>query len=88
MFYELMPKFNNQKSFYNKAIIEESKNEKKLYSYGTLVAIYSNGNLEISSNYNYLTNTTLKHVKDFMFQLGMKPLKKWDLYKTYKTEKF
>ena len=61
----LEPKFDSAKSFYNKAMTDESNN--KLYSYGTLVA-------EVVDNkpviHNAQSATTVRHIKEFLRQKG------------------
>lgn len=75
--YELKPIYTNQKSFYGKALIKDTKDEGLvLYSYNTKVAQKHNQVLKITHNKNYLTSTTLKHIKEFMQQLGYSKMSK------------
>jgi len=61
----LEPKFDSAKSFYNKAMTDESNN--KLYSYGTLVAEVVDGKPVI---HNAQSATTVRHIKEFLRQKG------------------
>lgn len=43
----------------------------ELFSYNTLVAkYYNNGSLKVTHDSNYLTNTTLRHINEFIQQIG------------------
>lgn len=68
----LQPIFTSQKAFYKKAEVKTLDNNiKLLYSYNTLVcAIYDNKYiLNTNISYNLLfSNTTLKHIKEFLLQ--------------------
>lgn len=83
---ELKPILNNQKSFYNKAKIEHVGEEKNLFSYGTLIAsVYSNELTYLNKNPEAYTQTTLKHLKDFLYQeLNIKNLTKKEILKMMK----
>lgn len=61
----LEPKFDSAKSFYNKAMTDESNT--KLYSYGTLVAEVVDDKPVI---YNAQSATTVRHIKEFLRQKG------------------
>jgi len=67
-------------SFYSKARIHESKNKKLLYSYNTLVA-------EITKNkvivYDTHSQTTLRHIKEFLKQNGFKADNKMQIVNDY-----
>lgn len=78
---ELLPVLNNQKSYYKKANIKETKKEKTLISYTTKIAtIKDNKLIYLNKNIDVYTQTTLKHLKDFLYQtLGMVGLKKRDI---------
>ena len=65
MRFYLKPEFDNRKSFYNKAVVEVSKNSKKLFSYNTLVAEIKEGNAFV---YNMQSKTTIRHIKEFLLQ--------------------
>lgn len=69
--YELITEFDNTKSFYGKARIEESREKKILTSYNTKVA-------EIDKIKNSAvvfgthSATTLRHIKEFLLQNSFK----------------
>lgn len=81
--YELQPRFNNQKSFYGKALVKETNKGQELYSYNTLVAKNESDKIKVTHNENYLTQTTLKHIKEFIQQLGYSKMSKKDLLETF-----
>lgn len=69
----LEPVYNSQKDYYKKAVVKILDNNiKLLYSYNTLVCIIYNDNKYIlNDNISYdllFSNTTLKHLKDFLLQ--------------------
>lgn len=79
----LNPVFNKQESFYKKALVIYSYGEVvttiKLYSYEAHVATIQieddddeghKTTLYITHNKYYLTNTTIKHIKEFCLQYG------------------
>lgn len=76
---ELMPVYDTRKSFYRKAIIEKGK----LYSYDTLVASYEDGVISLHNTRLY-SATTLRHVKEFIKQLGFEAGSKKQLLEAYK----
>lgn len=80
---ELQPILSNQKSFYNKAKIENVGEEKNLLSYGTLIArIHNNKITYLNKNLELYTQTTLKHLKDFLYQeMNLNGLTKKDILK-------
>lgn len=85
----LLPILNNQKSYYQKAKIETFNQVKNLYSYDTLmVGIENNKIIYLNNDENCYSQTTLKHVKDFLYQyLDLEGLTKKDiLQKMYELE--
>lgn len=68
----LEPVYNSQKDYYKKAIIKTLDNNiKLLYSYNTLVCIIYDNKYILNTNISYnllFSNTTLKHIKDFLLQ--------------------
>ena len=75
--YELNSQYNNQKSFYGKAKIIEYKNgDKDLISYTTKVASIINNKLFI---YGYYSNTTARHINEFLLQHGFKKMSKAEI---------
>lgn len=79
---ELTPVLANQKSFYNKAMIEHVEKELNLLSYGTLIAsVYDNELTYLNKNDEVYTQTTVKHLKDFLYQeLNLYGLTKKDIF--------
>lgn len=68
----LKPIYTSQKDFYKKAEVKTLNNNiKLLYSYNTLVCIIYNNKYILNDNISYnllFSNTTLKHLKDFLLQ--------------------
>lgn len=77
----LMPQFSSQKSFYNKARVRMNDNEIDLISYNTLVAKIKKGKLEI---YNLQSQTTIRHINEFIQQNGFGKMSKKELEVFYK----
>lgn len=83
--YKLEPRFDRAKSFYGKAQVIETDDKIILESYRTQVC-------EITRNSNtaeilgFYSTTTLRHIKDFLYQHGFKISDKQGLYYMY-TEK-
>ena len=91
--YYLKPIHDNHKSFYKKAYVKEWGNSKELYSYGTRVALIKldeNGmnNKLILGRMATCSATTLKHVKEFLYQEGFEVYPKSELSKHYEFGKF
>lgn len=68
----LQPVYNTQKDYYKKAVVKTLDNNiKLLYSYNTLVCIINDNKYILNDNISYdllFSNTTLKHIKDFLLQ--------------------
>ena len=78
---ELRPIFDRRKSFYKKAyIIREEDGTVRLISYWTEVATIKNGKLHINGFYSA---TTLRHLKEFVEQMGYKNGSKAELERMY-----
>lgn len=77
---ELYPCYDNRQSFYGKAKVDESGNVKKLYSYGTHVASIVDGKAEV---YGWYSNTTGRHIKEFLKQNGFWAVSKEQILKDY-----
>lgn len=78
---ELKAIYDRRKSFYKKAfIIRNADNSIDLLSYSTIVATIKNGKLHINGFYS---NTTLRHIKEFIEQMGFKNGSKSELEKMY-----
>lgn len=81
--YELMPIYDNAKSFYGKARVEEGDTAKNLYSYSVLVAQID----ELRNKANIFcthSQTTLRHIKEFLKQNGFKAETKKQILNDYK----
>lgn len=87
--YELQARYDSRKSFYGKAqvkIVEDniSYNE-LLYSYGTLVAIYTfdkvNDLEQFTVNGKFSQTTTTRHQKEFFKQKGLSDKQIKELFK-------
>lgn len=75
--YYLETIYDSRKSFYKKALVNIKEDNisynELLYSYNTLVAIYTKDKLTDLEQYNYLGNfsqTTTRHQKEFFRQKG------------------
>mgnify|MGYP006284445859 CR=1 FL=1 len=79
---ELIPKYDNAQSFYGKAYTKREGNQINLYSYNTLVATYHphshNGKV-----YGYYSQTTLRHIREFFKQMGLKAESKSQIIRDY-----
>ena len=70
----LGPQLYNQTSYYFKAYVEKNKNIHTLFSYGkpiiSMLSDVGNGDKLVShiDDKSLLTQTTLKHIRDFLFQ--------------------
>lgn len=74
---ELMPIYENVKSYYNKAIIKKYYNKDdiinkyELISYNTLVLTYKDNKIKLNKNIKkelLTSQTTLRHIKEFIKQ--------------------
>lgn len=88
MRYELMCKYDSANSFYRKAYVEiKEDNIVKtycLFSYQTLVAIYTEDKLSNLKQYDYLghfSGTTTRHQKEFFKQFGLSDSEIKELFK-------
>jgi hypothetical protein len=64
---ELYPVYDSRKSFYKKAVVLEDEGVKRLRSYDTIVAEIRDGEAEVFGTYSA---TTMRHIKDFLYQNG------------------
>ena len=81
---ELVPMFDTNKSFYGKAFVQRTKAGNVLYSYATPVAVVSHDRVVITNNLKDLTNTTVRHIREFLFQYaGVSRCSKQQLIKKY-----
>ena len=69
--YGLEPRYDARKSFYGKAQVDtgDKGDKNKLYSYDTLVAEIKDGKPVVYGTYS---QTTLRHIKEWLKQLGFK----------------
>lgn len=69
-FYELYPRYDSRQSFYRKAFVSELENGAKiLYSYGTPVVVIKGDEVNLLTHWS-ASQTTLRHVKEFLKQNG------------------
>ncbi len=80
MITELKPRFDGRKSFYGKANVIWEGEKKILRSYSTNVCEIENGKVKI---YGFYSSTTLRHIKDFLYQNGFEVGSKKQLEKLY-----
>ena len=76
MQYNLECRFGNNQSFYGKATIEESEKNITLLSYNTPIVTLNKQTNSLKWLYNTYTQTTLKHVNEFLKQHNFEPITK------------
>ena len=76
----LKPIYDNSKSFYEKAKVEIDGNRIVLYSYGSYVAFIENDAAYITG---YYTQTTMRHIKEFLLQNGFEAVSKKQMMEDY-----
>ena len=75
--FELFPRYDRRKSFYGKArIVEHENGDKDLISYTTTVASIKNDILYV---YGWFSNTTARHINEFLQQNGFDPMTKKEM---------
>lgn len=84
MAYELPVKYGSRKSFYGKARVEVVDGRQILYSYGTKVAEVYNGKAKV---YGLYSDTTTRHIKEFLLQNGFKAESGKQIIKDYSADK-
>lgn len=67
--YELKPIYDSRKSFYKKAHVLVDGSRKTLRSYETNVAEINNEKAKI---FGFYSNTTIRHIKEFLKQNGFR----------------
>ena len=73
--------FDNRKSFYGKAKVNTNDNTIELFSYDTKIAMIENGEPKIiKAN---LSQTSLRHTKEFFKQYGYTATNKNQMIKDY-----
>lgn len=92
--YYLETIYDSRKSFYKKALVNIKEDNisynELLYSYNTLVAIYTKDKLTDLEQFNYLgyfSQTTKRHQKEFFKQKGLSDKELITLFKTGILEK-
>ena len=72
---ELRVKYATQQSFGKKAFVkEDNEGTEYLYSYYSLILTNYGKALKFEEDMNLYTNTTMKHVREYLKQIG-----KWEL---------
>lgn len=74
--FELSPIYSGQKSFGGKAKIVVYDNCIDLISYDTVVARINNGKVKV---YGYFSQTTAKHINEFLQQYGFAKMTKKEM---------
>ena len=68
---ELRVKFGKQQSFYKKSFIkEDEEGTEYLYSYYSLIITNYGNTVKFEEDSNLYSNTTMKHVREYLFQIG------------------
>lgn len=75
----LEPRFSSRKSFYGKAGTDDTEDGKVLTSYQTKIMKIKDGKITMLCGPEALTNTTLRHVREFLQQNGLEPMTKKQL---------
>ena len=82
---ELRVIHGTQNSFYKKAFVKEDDNSTQyLYSYYSLIVTNYGKALKFEENLNLYTNTTLRHVREYLRQIGKGELAKLSKSKLFK----
>lgn len=74
----LEPQYSTRKSFYGKANVND---DNTLVSYGTPIMKIVDGKIQMLCRPEHLTQTTLRHIREFMQQNGMDPIPRNKLVK-------
>ena len=81
---ELRVIHGTQQSFYKKAFVkEDNEGTQYLYSYYSLIITNYGKALKFEEDMNLYSNTTMRHVREYLKQIG-----KWDLAKLSKSQLF
>ena len=67
---ELKVEYGHQKSYYKKAFLNEENGKIILKSYDSKMIVKENNKLIFNDNINLYSLTTLRHVKEWLKQLG------------------
>jgi hypothetical protein len=84
MYYELQAIYDTRASFYGKARVHRHSNVKELVSYTTHVATIVDDKAYVFGTYS---QTTLRHIKEFLLQNGFEAINSKQILKEYGTEK-
>lgn len=91
MLVELEPVYDSRKSFYGKAQVMIKKDKLELYSYSTLVAEIEREDNKckvfLDGEGGLYSPTTLRHIKDFLYQNGVMFGIKSDIISRYGVER-
>ena len=80
---ELSPSYDSRKSFYGKAhVVTDDDGTEILYSYDTPVVKITDGKVELLTQWDS-SQTTLRHVKEFLRQNGFEATSKSQIAKMY-----
>ena len=77
---ELEAIHDSSQSFYGKAKVEIDGNRIILYSYGSYVAFIEN---DVAYITGYYSQTTMRHIKDFLLQNGFEAVSKKQMMEDY-----
>ena len=82
---ELRVIHGTQESFYKKAFVkEDEEGTKYLYSYYSLIITNYEKALKFEEDFNLYSNTTMKHVREYLWQIGKGELAKLPKAKLFK----
>lgn len=77
----LEPQYSGRNSFYGKAFVETDGNKKTLTSYKTKIMTLEDGKITMLCDEDALSQTTLRHIREFLKQNGIEPLPRKELVK-------
>lgn len=82
---ELFPMADNAKSFYGKAFVIQEGDTYTLLSYGLPIIMKRNDKFTLLCEDEDLSNTTIKHLREFMRQFGISNVADYPKKKMVKT---
>ena len=89
---ELRVIHGTQNSFHKKAFVKEDENSTQyLYSYYSLIITNYGKAIKFEENLNLYSNTTMKHVREYLWQIGkgeLAKLSKSNLFKKLKENNY
>lgn len=87
MITNLTPQYDSRKSFYGKAKIKENDMMRSLYSYDTLIVSIDKTTNKVTFTSAWdASQTTLRHVKEFLYQNNLFVGSKAEIKKHYQLE--